>query len=182
MAIYEVIGIGISLAMDALGISLCIGLNGNIKRNEKIQYILLFSFFQFLMLFIGGKGGYYFDNYVVSISEKFGAGVIIGVGILMVIDGIRKKNSFSFERQKIKLLLSISVSIDAVVIGFAVMNHVGKTINLFMNATLVGIITAFLCTVAFFISRIIRRIDFVSKFANYLGGIFLIIFGINMLL
>ena len=108
MAIYEVIGIGISLAMDALGISLGIGLNGNIKRNEKIQYILLFSFFQFLMLFIGGKGGYYFDNYVVSISEKFGAGVIIGVGILMVIDGIRKKNSFSFERQKIKLLLSIT--------------------------------------------------------------------------
>ena len=79
------------------------------------------------------------------------------------------------------LILGISVSIDAIVVGFTTFNQITSLLTLFVDSILVGLITLFICTIAFFICRYIRKISFVQKYANFLGGIALLIFSIKMI-
>ena len=60
MDLRHLIIIGIALAMDALGVTLSIGLNPRVRRDSKIKYIISFGFFQFLFFFLCGVFGYIF--------------------------------------------------------------------------------------------------------------------------
>lgn len=179
MNILMILFFGAALAMDAFGVSIGIGINSLINRSKKIKYIISFGLFQFLLTLLGGILGYYFECYVAEIPNIIG-GVVIGiVGILMIIDG--KKNSDSLLiKDSMVFTLGISVSIDAFVVGFSVIHKLGTIKLLAVNSLLIGLITSFLCTLAFFLCRYIRKITIVSKYADYMGGIILILFGIKM--
>ena len=181
MNLYDVMIIGIALAMDAFGVTLGIGLNSLINRNHKIKFILSFAFFQFLFTYIGGSLGYLFDTYIATIPSIAG-GIIMGiVGILMIIDGIKEKENELLLKNSTCVILGISVSIDALVIGFTVFHEITRNLLLFVNSILIGLITLFICTLGFFICRYIKRIKFITTYANFFAGIVLISFGIKMI-
>ena len=181
MGILGVCIIGIALAMDAFGVSIGIGVNSTIDRKKKIGYILSFGIFQFLFMFIGGGVGYYFDTYVLPIPTVFG-GIIVGaIGILMIIDGIKEKDSSLLMKNSMIIVLGISVSIDALIIGFTIFHQLGSLFVLLVDSILIGLITLLFCTSAFFSCRFLRKIKFISKYANFLGGIVLILFAIKMI-
>lgn len=181
MSLFGVILIGIALAMDAFGVSLGIGVNSRISRRKKIGYILSFGVFQFLFTFIGGAVGYYFDTYIIPIPTILG-GVIVGaIGVLMIIDGIQDKENSLLGKNSMIIILGISVSIDALIIGFTVLHHVGSNMALLVDSILIGLITLFICTFAFFSCRYLRKVRFISKYADFLGGIALISFAIKMI-
>ena len=93
MSIYYVFIIGIALAMDAFGVSLGVGLNPILKKRNKIKFIVSFAFFQFLFTFLGGISGHLFDVYITSIPSIAGGIVMSVVGIVMIIDGLKEKES-----------------------------------------------------------------------------------------
>lgn len=180
MSILKIFLIGIALAMDAFGVSLSVGVTEGIKRKQKILYILSFAFFQFLLIFLGAVVGHYVNTYVVPISSTFG-GIAIGIiGLLMIIDGFKEREESILTKNSMILILGISVSIDAIVVGFTTFISIYGLL-LFVESVLIGLITLFMCTLAFFICRYIRKISFVQKYADFLGGIALIIFSINMI-
>ena len=180
MGIFEIIVIGIALSMDAFGVSIGVGVNSTIDRRNKIQYILSFGIFQFLFIFAGGVLGYYFDTYIVHIPTLLG-GIIVGaIGVLMIVDGIKDKENSMLIKNSMIIILGISVSIDALIIGFTVLHSLSVFV-LLVDSILVGLITLFFCTIAFFLCRYLRRIKFISNYANYLGGIALILFAIKMI-
>ena len=181
MSVFGVCVIGIALAMDAFGISIGIGVNSIITRKKKIGYILSFGFFQFLFTLIGGGLGYYFDTYILPIPSALG-GIIVGaIGILMIIDGVKEKENSLLVKNSMVIILGISVSIDALIIGFTTFHQVGSLAILLIDSILIGLITLFFCTFAFFSCRYLRKISFISKYANFLGGIALISFAIKMI-
>ena len=182
MEIQYLILIAIALAMDAFGVTLGIGLNNCLYAKHKIMYIISFSFFQFLFTYIGGSLGYLSDTYVTNIPSVIGGIIMAIVGILMIIDGIKEKENTILIKKSTSLILGISVSIDALVIGFTTFHSQGISLSLFINSVFIGLITMFICTLAFFICRFIRKIDYVVKYSNFLGGLALIGFGIKMLL
>lgn len=181
MSIYYVFIIGIALAMDAFGVSLGVGLNPILKKRNKIKFIVSFAFFQFLFTFLGGISGHLFDVYITSIPSIAGGIVMSVVGIVMIIDGLKEKESDLLIKDSTCIILGISVSIDALVIGFTTFCKLSSIIILLVNSILIGLITLFLCTLAFFFCRYIKKINFISKYANFLGGIALIIFGIKVI-
>jgi putative Mn2+ efflux pump MntP len=182
MNLYDVIVIGIALAMDAFGVTLGIGLNPTIKRKNKIKFILSFSFFQFLFIYVGGSLGYLFDTYITSIPSIAG-GIVMGiVGILIIIDGFKTKENDTLIKNITCIILGISVSIDALVVGFTVFHSILRNLLLFVNSTLIGLITLLICTFGFFICKYIKKITFVTKYANFFAGIALILFGFKMIL
>ncbi|MGN0143666.1 MAG: manganese efflux pump MntP family protein [Clostridium sp.] len=182
MSVYYIIFIGIALAMDAFGVSVGIGLNPVLKRNNKIKFILSFSFFQFLFTFIGGVAGYLFDAYITSIPNIVGGIVMCIIGIIMIIDGLNEKESCLLIKDSTCIILGISVSIDALVIGFTTLFKLNSIILLGINSVLIGLITMLLSTIAFFICRYIKKVEFISKYADFLGGVSLILFGIKVIL
>lgn len=100
MEIQYLILIAIALAMDAFGVTLGIGLNNCLYAKHKIMYIISFSFFQFLFTYIGGSLGYLFDTYVTNIPSVIGGIIMAIVGILMIIDGIKRKRKYHFNKKK----------------------------------------------------------------------------------
>jgi len=181
MNLYDVVIIGIALAMDAFGVSLGIGLNPILKKEHKTKLVLSFAFFQFLFTYVGGSLGYLFDTYITNISSIAG-GIIMGiVGILIIIDGFKQKEKELLIKNSTCIILGISVSIDALVIGFTAFHRVSRNLLLFVNSVLVGLITLFICSLGFFICRYIKKIKFVTTYANFFAGIALIFFGFKMI-
>lgn len=182
MSIYYIIIIGVALSMDAFGVALGLGLNSVLKRNNKLKFIVSFSSFQFLFTFLGGISGHLFDVYITNIPSLAGGIVMCSIGVLMIIDGLKEKESNILIKDSTCIILGISVSIDALVIGFTTFCKVNSIVVLGVNSIFIGLITLFLSTVAFFICRYIKRVSFMSKYADFLGGIALIIFGIKVIL
>ena len=181
MGVLSVIIIGIALSMDAFGVSLGVGVSTQVKRKSKIGYIISFGFFQFLFTFIGGILGYLFDTYIASIPTIAGGIVITIVGVLMIIDGLKTKEDSILCKNSMILILGISVSIDALVIGFTAFHFVGSVLIMLLYSLIIGLITLLCCTIAFFICRYIRKINFISKYADLFGGIALIILAVKMI-
>lgn len=179
MKIITLVLLGIALAMDALGVTLSIGVLPNIKRRVKFTYMISFGFFQFLFIFLGGFIGILFRNFI-SIPQSFG-GIVVGViGVIMIVDAFKQKEDSVLLKKGMSIFLGISVSIDALVIGFTLMNKISM-LALFINSVLVGLITFIICYIGFIVSEYIKRLDFVEKYANFLGGIILIIMALKMI-
>ena len=176
----DLIIVGVALAMDAVGVSISIGVNSAIKRINKIGFIISFAFFQFLFFFLGGVCGHLFETYITTIPKVVGG---IAIGILMIKDGFdnEEKDESLLLKKGIVLILGISVSIDAFVVGFTGFSYISNIIRVIGDCSIIGFITLVLCTFAFYLCRYIRKIEFVSKYADFFGGITLIIFAIKMI-
>ena len=98
----------------------------------------------------------------------------------MIIEGTKEKEESVLTKKSMIFILGISVSIDALVIGFTVFNSI-KRISLLLNSSIIGIITFIMCIIAFFICRYIKGISYISKYADFFGGGALIFFALKML-
>ena len=183
MNLKDIIIVGVALAMDAVGVSISIGVNSAINKKNKIEFIISFAFFQFLFFFLGKISGNLFETYITAIPNVIGGIAIAIVGILMISDGFENKEND--ERMLLKkgvaLILGVSVSIDAFVIGFTGFGYISSIIRIIFECSIVGFITLILCTFAFFLCRYIRKVEFISKYADFFGGVTLIIFAIKMI-
>lgn len=181
MSLVGVVYISVALALDAFGVALSQGLDRGINKKRAILFIISFGFFQFLFAFIGGYCGCLFNRYIF-ILPTFGGGIIILIaGIFMSLQGFTEDKVIKKSHWYLVIILGISVSIDALVVGFSVFNMLFSKSTLLINSIIVGIITSLFTCVAFAISRHIRKIDFVKEYADFLGGIILILFGIKMI-
>ena len=174
--------IGSALAMDAFGVSLGIGVNESVYRSKKMKYIISFGFFQFLLSFIGGIIGYYFKSYIIEIPSIISAIFIGIIGIIMLWDGRTGQDEQIIYKDSVIITLGISVSIDALIIGFSILSIFDSITVLFLESVVIGLITLLFCYCAFFISKVIRKISFIKKYSSYIGGITLIIFAIKMMI
>lgn len=182
MGLKEVILIGIALSMDALGLTISLGINPHLVKSNKIRFILSFAFFQFFFLFLGGIAGRFFDTYIFSIPNAIGGIVVLGIGLIMLISAFKNddKDDSMLIKKSMYIILGMSVSIDALVVGFTAFYET-VSILIFVNSLLVGLITLFLCTLGFFLCRYARKIEFICKYADILGGLILVILGIKMI-
>ncbi|APM40018.1 manganese efflux pump MntP family protein [Clostridium kluyveri] len=174
--------IALALSLDAFSVAISVGLNNAIKRNKKIQFVISFAFFQFFFAMLGSYGGFLFNKYVASIPEIVGGAVVSIVGILMLKEGFESKKQHTLVKPGMVIILGVSVSIDALVIGFTTLNNMRNTLDMLYHTLFIGMVTLILTSCAFIISRYLRKIHAVSKYADYIGGIILIIFGIKMML
>jgi putative Mn2+ efflux pump MntP len=182
MELREVILIGIALAMDALGVSITLGINPILKRRNKIGFIISFAFFQFLFILLGGIGGKFFDTYIVAIPHMICGVVVVLVGIIMILEYFKKdnKDDYILIKKSMYIILGMSVNIDALVVGFTAFHEV-YSLLLLTYAILVGLISLIICTTGFFICRYARKVDFICKYSNLLGGLILLALGFKMI-
>ncbi len=180
MDIYPLFIIALALSLDAFGVALCIGLNKQTRFVNKIGFIISFGAFQFLFSYIGAYAGFLFNTYVAAMPNIIGGMIISTVGVIMIVEGFQNEGKCPLLKPKMYFILGASVSIDAMVVGFTVLNNVTKVV-LLENTLFIGGLTLVMSTVAFIISRYLKRIEVVGKYADYIGGIVLIFFGLKMM-
>lgn len=181
MTLLEVIFIAVALSMDAFGVSLGLAISDANVPNKKLKtkVIYLFGFFQFALAFIGGVLGFYFNKYIMIIPEKILGIIIAIVGLLMIYDGKKNDNSNVIVKNGVIIFLGISVSIDALAVGFTVLSEIKYIEVVLCYSIIIGLITSLLCAVSFIISKFLKKIHLVLKYSNYFGGIILIIIAIK---
>ncbi|SHE72328.1 manganese efflux pump MntP family protein [Clostridium fallax] len=181
MEFKDIIIIGIALAMDASAIALSIGINCSVKRENKLIFGLSFGFFQFFLAFLGAIFGVLFNTYITSIPQVIGGGIIAFVGVMMIKEGFEEKDKCILVKPRMYLILGISVSIDALVVGFTAFNNVNNYYSILKGTLIIGLITLILSYGAFYLSKYARKILFITQYADYIGGAMLILFGIKMM-
>lgn len=178
MNVIEGIIIGASLALDALAVSICKGLEIN-KFNLKsiIKIGIYFSIFQMLMPTLGFLLGSSFENLIRSIDHYIAFILLFILGIKMIKekeDNIKEGLSF-----KIMIYLSIATSIDAFAVGIAYVCAYGS-IFVIRTILIIGIITFILSSIGVIIG--IRFGSCFKGYTNILGGAVLILIGVKILL
>lgn len=181
MGTFSLIIIGIALAMDAFGASLSIGINSRIERRNKVDYLISFGFFQTSLFLVGGILGNLCNTYIIPLSKILGGIVLAIIGILMIIDGLKNNKESLLTKNSMIIILGISVSIDAMVVGFTAFYEIGSLIVLFLYSIIIGLITLLICSLGFYLCRYFRKINLPGKYANLFGGLALIIFSIKMI-
>lgn len=183
----SVLLIPIALALDAFGVSFSLGFSNKYKFKQLIFFCLSFGFFQFLFSFVGGIFGDLVNSYILAIPKVFGGVIILIVGILMLKEAFSKSNEEENEEISKKKLfnnlyitLGISVSIDALIVGFTAYNSYSLGI-IFLNTILVGVVTLIICLFAILLSTYLKKVSLISKYADFLGGVILILFGVRMI-
>lgn len=180
MELFEIIVIGIGLAMDAFAVSVCKGLS--MKKfiwKSAIIIALYFGIFQALMPVLGYFLGSTFSAFVQSVDHW------IAFILLAIIGGnmIKESNDDEEEKRndkvdfKTMILLAIATSIDALAVG---VTFAFFEVNLLLSISIIGIITFILSILGVVIGN-----KFGDKFQNkaeLTGGIILIIIGLKILL
>ena len=180
MEIYEILLIGIGLAMDAFAVSICKGLSMK-KMNWKNAVIiaLYFGVFQALMPLIGYFLGMTFESIVTTFDHW------VAFALLTLIGGGMIKESFDDEDDKkndrvdfkTMVVLAIATSIDALAIGitFAFFD-----VNIVLAVSIIGIITFIISILGVKIGN--RFGDKYQNKAQLMGGIILVLLGFKILL
>ena len=174
--------IGIGLSMDASAVSLAKGMSLDKDKVKKYALILAlaFGFFQALMPTIGYFAGNHFAEYIQSIDHWIAFILLSLIGINMIKEGKEEKekkekiHSISF---KDILLLAIATSIDALAVG---VSFAFLKVNLFEAVITIGITTFILSFVCVLFGK--KLSSLCEKYAEYLGGIILILLGIKILI
>ncbi len=174
--------IAVALSLDAFGVAISIGINRALRIKNKILFALSFGFFQFLFSLIGAYFGLFFSTYIIAIPRIMGGAIIVTVGIIMIRDGIEHKNNIFLLNNKMYFILGASVSIDALVIGFTILGHIINPIIVLFQTVFIGLVTLIISSIGFIISLYISKIDLIAKYADFMGGFILVIFGIKLLL
>jgi putative Mn2+ efflux pump MntP len=178
---YTLLLIALALSLDAFGVALSIGLNPGVKLKNKLIFCISFGFFQFLFSFVGSFAGIYFTNNIKAVPQLMGGIIILIVGVLMVKEGMEEKEECLLFTPKMYIILGASVSIDALVVGFTMFGAMESDRLTLLYTAIIGVVTFVISISAFIISKYLKKISVVARYADYIGGIILIIFGLKMI-
>lgn len=180
MSLYFILSIAVALALDAFGVALSLGLYRGLRYTKKMLFCISFGFFQFLFALLGALMGIIFNKFITCVPNVAGGMITAVVGVLMINEGFNKKEENILLNPKMYVILGVSVSIDALVVGFTTLNSL-HFFRLMTDCLIIGIVSLVMTSIAFIISKYLKKIRLVSCYAEYIGGIILIIFGLKMI-
>jgi putative Mn2+ efflux pump MntP len=175
--------VALALALDAAGVTMAIGCGTKTNLREKFEIIFSFGFFQFLFALIGGFLGNYIDQHFFTISNYFSGTVIFLLGIFLIREGYKNGEECIYRQLNFwtVVVLGVSVSIDALGAGFSLLFNLNYALIL-NNSLIIGVVAAVITAAAFKIVLYIKHISLVEKYADYVGGLILLLIGINTFL
>ena len=174
MRLFEIVLIGVGLAMDAFAVSICKGLS--LKKMEWKKAIIIglyFGIFQALMPLIGYLLGSRFESLITNIDHWVAFVLLVFIGGKMIYEAFHEEDgSYGDLRFKSMLILAIATSIDALAIGIAYAFIYGSK-NMVLSFSLIGVITFIISVIGVKIGNV-----FGNKFKNIaeiVGGVILIL-------
>jgi putative Mn2+ efflux pump MntP len=150
--------LGVALALDAAVVSFAIGiLNLELSNSQKLSRGLLicglFGLFQFLMVWLGSIGGYFFS------FSSYGHLFQLVVAVIFMVIGVRVlQESFKNEEVAIEwgglpmLILAVATSLDALASGISI----GTLPQTYVSSFEIGLITFGICGAAYFSANFLK--------------------------
>ncbi len=179
--VFNSILLGVGLAMDAFSVSIANGLAEPKMRPLKCTAVAgTYSFFQFLMPMIG----WLLVRTVVGwfgVIERFvpyiALALLLYIGIKMIVDCVRGKEEDEMRRLTVGVLLlqGIATAIDALSVGFTLAEY--ELPSALTASLMIAAVTFVICLFGLWIGK---RFGSIFKHAEVVGGIILILIGIEI--
>ncbi len=180
--------LGIGLAMDAFSVSIANGIVESGMRKRRMFLIAgVYAVFQLLMPMLG----WLLVTTLEEIFTKFSVLIpwialilLLFIGGKMIVEAIlEKKNGRKTDEEQVTKLTfktlivqGIATSIDALSVGFTISEY--SVLRAFASSFIIGAVTLVICLIGLIFGRKIG--GKVSGTANIIGGIILIIIGIEI--
>ena len=182
MGVLEIVFISIGLAMDAFAVSICKGLSMKKMNWKKAGIIgLYFGGFQALMPAVGYFLGVGFEDKIKSIDHWIAFILLFLLGANMIKDAIKENDEEKDNNDdtdfKTMIVLAVATSIDALAVGIT---FAFLSVNILLAIAIIGIITFIISTIGVKIGNVFG--DKYEKKAEIVGGIILILIGVDILL
>ena len=178
--------LGVGLAMDAFSVSLANGLNDHGMKPIKMCGMAgIFSAFQFLMPLIGWVCVHTVAQYFAFFEKLIpwiALGLLSFIGGKMLYEGIKGGECPEGECCDKKACLTallvqgVATSIDALSVGFTIAEY--EFLQALVSCLLIGFVTYFICLGGIFIGK--KFGTHLAGKAGILGGVILIVIGINI--
>ncbi|AGB42348.1 putative membrane protein [Halobacteroides halobius DSM 5150] len=176
MGIYELILVALAIGMDSFSVSVGIGVTGIDDSNKIFKFSLITGVLHFLLPLVGLYLGTQLSGYLGQFATYFGAGVLILLGINMIREN-HKETKIEFKLIGTELLLiPLSVSLDALTIGFG-LGTLGMSV--LEAATFFGAVAFLMTILGLTLGNVLGAIS--SKF-DLVGGVILIGLGVKLLI
>lgn len=182
MGTISVLLIAVSLSVDALAVSISIGVCSQRNRyiGAALKAALFFGVFQGVMPVIGWLAGRTLAVYIESIGNFVAFALLLFIGARMIYEALRPKTKAKPQTDPTKtpqlLLLAVATSIDALAVGVS-LGYSGADVA--FAAPVIGAITAVICFFGVFLGCSIS--GRFQKYSEVAGGVILIVIGIKML-
>lgn len=184
MGLLTTVLIGFALAMDAFAVSVTKGITlRKINTYISLKIAFFFGLFQGLMPLIGWSVGIKFQSYITAIDHWIALFLLSFIGIKMILEAYEDSRNPELSvtcddelDNKELIILSIATSIDALTVGvsFAFLN-----VDIIPLCLSIGIITFILCFIGVMIGTFLGPLF--KNYSQIIGGIILILIGINIL-
>lgn len=179
--IFNSLLLGVGLAMDAFSVSIANGLAEPRMRPFKSTAIAAtYGIFQFVMPMLGWLAvttvvGWF--SVIEKLVPYIALGLLLFIGIKMIVECLKGKEEEETRKLTVPVLIlqGIATAIDALSVGFTIAEYEWH-MALFASA-IIGVVTFVICLFGLFIGR---RFGSVFKHAEIIGGIILIVIGIEI--
>ncbi len=187
MSIWEILLIGVALAMDAVAVGMTDGMTEPRMPLPKMCLVAgAFALFQFAMPLLGYYASYAFSSLIAKIAPYLSFALLLLIGGKMIFDSVREMKKKETDRRPLgagKLLVqAVATSLDALAVGvtlLAVDAAEGLPLHAALCALLIGGVTFLLALPAVAIGK--RAGDAFSDKAGIVGGVVLIAIGVKIL-
>ena len=178
MSQFEILILGIVLAIDSMIVSFSYGLKINERKiYNSIKLALVFGFFQSVMPVIGWVVSSSFYNLLSAYSKWIVFGIFIVLGIKFLFENEEKKETAQNCISRMCLIsFGIATSIDALGAGITI-KFTGE--GIFIPAIEIGIVTVLLSFTGFWIANKLTKLP--SRIMEITGAVLLICLGIKSL-
>lgn len=179
----NIIAIAVALAMDAFAVSIAAGVAlKKVSFRQNFRLAWHFGLFQAMMPVLGWSAGLTIRDLIAAFDHwiAFGLLLFVAQGMLRGAFEKDKKNQDIKDptRGMTMVLLSIATSIDALAVGFslAVIN-----VSIWAPALVIGLVAGAFTTVGLHLGKAIGTTPRLSRYAEFIGGIVLLLIGLNIL-
>ncbi len=172
--------IAFGLAMDSFSVSITNGLTRKlVKTTDALKVGVFFGFFQAIMPVFGWLAGANFVKLIEGVDHWIAFGLLSFIGCRMIYESIKKeaKKVIGSLSLGVLLMFSIATSIDALAVGLSLSF---LKVSIVAPVITTGIITFLLSFLGMYLGS--RFGHFFKNKIEVLGGIILLIIGINILL
>ena len=191
MSVFEIVLMGVALAMDAVAVGMTSGMTQpNMKLKKVLETAGAFGLFQFFMPLVGYCAGEVFSRYLIEVAPMLSFIILFFLGSKMILGCIKEMLNPAprFEQKKeggaLKLLLqALATSIDALAVGITLIAlESAGTLALapLYSAIIIGAVTFVLSLIAVLIGK--KAGAMIADKAEILGGVILIFIGFKLLL
>ncbi len=187
-----IILVAVVLGLDAFSLSLGLGLQGR-SRGYGLKFSAIVGVFHIIMPLVGLNLGLAAGKFLGVWASRAGAAILAYIAIDFIIKGYRqtRPRSYSFKEGKSiiekqddsyrqswgnMLLLGISVSIDALTVGFSLGTF---KMPVFITVIIMGMVAAIMTLLGFLGGRMFSRL--VGSYAQMAGGLVLAALAVKLL-